>query len=177
MKAHRVTFLGNRLLGDNLIDTFAVNCEKTLPGWIKLLSKATLPNDIQSTDPRIINAFKAVDSVICGKANNMLRRLANVHLIRLFGSLEAIMKIERDTGRIHREPYYRDDHVAMDIYISAQETHSNTNELRLKIRRSRKRFSKRWSILAKASPLFVLVYSDAAESIVYVPPPVRYSIS
>ncbi|KAK0628873.1 hypothetical protein B0T17DRAFT_169023 [Bombardia bombarda] len=173
MKAHRVSFLSNRLIGHEPISTFAGNCEKTLPDWIALLRNATLPNGITSEDPRIIAAFKAVDSVICGQGSKMLRRLANVHLMRLFGSLEAIIETDRETGRIHREPYYRDDHVAMDIYISAQETHSNTNELRLMLRRGRKRFSKRWSDLATASPLFVLVYSDAAESIVYVPLPVR----
>ena len=177
MKAHRVTFLSNRLIGHNPIGTFAGNCEKTLPDWITLLRNATLPNGVTSGDPRIITAFKAVDSIICGQGTNMLRRLANVHLMRLFGSLEAIIETDRETGRIHREPYYRDDHVAMDIYTRAQETHSNTNELRLKLRRGRKRFSKRWRDLATASPLFVLVYSDAAESIVHVPLPVRSSTS
>ncbi|KAK4113069.1 hypothetical protein N656DRAFT_640995 [Canariomyces notabilis] len=131
-----------------------------------LLRNATLPNGITSTDPRIITAFKAVDSVLCGRGNTMLQRLANVHLMRLFGSLEAIIKSDRHNGRIHREPYYRDAHIAMDIYLSAQETHSNTDELRCKLRRGRKRFSKRWSYLATVSPLFVLVYSDAAELIV-----------
>ncbi|KAK3367305.1 hypothetical protein B0T24DRAFT_534055, partial [Lasiosphaeria ovina] len=106
-----------------------------------LLRKITLPTNITSTDPRIIAAFKAMDSVIYRQGTIMLRRLANVHLIRLFGSLEAIIKFERNIRRIHREPYYRDDHIAMDIYLSAQESHSNTNDLRRKL--SRKRFSKR----------------------------------
>lgn len=176
-KAHKITALSNRLIGDNPIDVFAVNCEKTLLDWIKLLSIATLPDDIQSTDRCIITAFKAVDSVICGQGTNMLRRLAHVHLIRLFGCLEAIVKTDRVTGRIHRERHYRDDHIAMDIYMNAQEAHSNTNELRLKIKRGRKRFSKRWSVLAKASPLFLLVYPDAAESIMYVPPAVKCFVS
>jgi hypothetical protein len=176
-KAQRVTFLSNRLIGDGPIDTFAANCEKTFLDWIKLLSRVTLPEDIQSTDPRIMTAFKAVDSVIRGQGINALQRLAHVQLLRLFDLLEAIVKTDRVTGRIHRERHYRDHHVAMDIYMSAQEAHSNTNDLRTKIRTCRKRLSNRWSVLAKASPLFVLVYSDAAESIVYVPPSVKYFIS
>lgn len=116
MRAHRVTFLSNRLIGHGPIGTFVGNCEKTLPDWITLLREATLPNGITSTDPRIITAFKAVDNVICGQGTNTLRRLANVHLIRLFASLEAIIKTDRDVGRIHRGPHHRDDHVPMDIY-------------------------------------------------------------
>ncbi|KAH8747637.1 hypothetical protein F5883DRAFT_437035 [Diaporthe sp. PMI_573] len=154
-KAQRVTFLSNRLIGDSPIDTFAANCEKTFLDWIKLLSRATIPEDIQSTDPRIISAFKAVDSVICGQGINALQRLAHVQLLRLFDLLEAIVKTDRVTGRIHRERHYQDHHIAMDIYMSAQEAHSNTNYLRTKIRTCRKRLSKRWSVLARASPLFV----------------------
>ncbi|KAI3333798.1 hypothetical protein F4824DRAFT_512943 [Ustulina deusta] len=167
-KLARVTSLSKRLIGYDPIGTFADNCEKTLPDWIGLLRKATLPNDITSEDPRIITAFKAVDNVICGQGTDLLQRLANVQLMRLFGSLKDIIKSDRDNGRIHREPYYRDANVAMDIYLSAQETQSNTKQLRLKLKQGRKRFSKRWSDLATASPLFVLVYSDAAEAIVYV---------
>ncbi|KAK0627106.1 hypothetical protein B0T14DRAFT_511794 [Immersiella caudata] len=178
-KARRINLLCNRLIGSDAISNFADNCEKTLPDWVKLLRKITLPTNITSRDPRIIAAFKALDSVICGHGTIMLRRLANVHLMQLFGSLEAIIKFERNIGRIHREPYYRDDHIAMDIYLSAQESHSNTNDLRRKLRQNRKRFSKRWNDLAITSPLFVLVYSDAAESIMYATfafniPPANY---
>ncbi|KAI1291667.1 hypothetical protein F5Y03DRAFT_400513 [Xylaria venustula] len=165
-KLARVTSFSNRLIGYDPIGTFADNCEKTLPDWIALLRKATFPNDITSEDPRIITAFRAVDNVICGQGTDLLQRLAHVQLMRLFGSLKGIIKSDRDNGRIHREPYYRDASVAMDIYLSAQETQSNTKELRLKLKQGRKRFSKRWSDLAAPSPLFVLVYSDAAEAIV-----------
>jgi hypothetical protein len=67
-----VTFLSNRLIGDSPIDKFAANCEKTFVDCIKLLSRATLPEDIQSTDHRIMTAFKAVDSVICGQGTKLL---------------------------------------------------------------------------------------------------------
>ncbi|KAI1207646.1 uncharacterized protein F4807DRAFT_462452 [Annulohypoxylon truncatum] len=162
----RVTPISKRLVGYDPIRTFAENCEKTLSDWVILLRKTTLPNGIVSEDPRIISAFKAVDSVICGQGTNMLRRLANVQLMRLFRLLEDIIKSDRDNGHVHREPYYRDANVAMDIYMSSQETQSNMKELRLKLKQGRKRFSKRWSDLAAPSPLFVLIYSDAAEAIV-----------
>lgn len=97
--------------------------------------------------------------------------------MRLFRSLEAIIKSDRDRGRMHRGPYYRDSSVAMDIYMSAQETQSNTKRLRLKLKGGRKRFSKRWGTLAAPSPLFVLVYTDAAEAIMYVALPRYISVS
>jgi hypothetical protein len=109
-----------------------------------------------------------VDSVIYGQGPDLLQRLANVQLMRLFDSLEGIIKSHRDTGRVHREPYYRDATVTMDIYLSAQETQTSTNKLRLKLKQGRKRLSKSWSDLATPSTLFVLVYSHEAEAIVYV---------
>ncbi|KAI0120604.1 hypothetical protein BJ170DRAFT_646674 [Xylariales sp. AK1849] len=54
----------------------------------------------------------------------------------------------------------------MDIYLSAQETQSNTKGFRKTLIEGRKRFSKRWADLATPSPLFVLIYSDVAEAIV-----------
>ncbi|KAI1302241.1 hypothetical protein F5Y03DRAFT_385568 [Xylaria venustula] len=116
-----------------------------------MLCEASLLNGITSDDPRILMAFNAVDTTICGRGSNPLRRLAYVHLMRLFDSLKDIIKSDRDNGRIHREPYYRDANIAMDIFLNAQRTQSNTMG---------------WSDLAAPSPLFVLVYSDAAEAIV-----------
>ncbi len=164
----RVTSLSKRLIGQNPIGTFADNYEKTIPDWIALLRETSLPNGITSEDPRIITAFKVVDTVICGQGTALLQRLANVQLIRLFSAVKGIIKSERENWRIHREPYYRNADIAMDIYMSAQEPQSNMTELRLKLTYGRKRFSKRWSDLATMSPLFVLVYSSAAEALVYV---------
>ena len=175
-KLAQVTFISERLIGQDPIRTFADNCEKTLLDWIALLRKTSLPDGITSNDPRIIDAFKAVDNVICGQGTALLQRLANVQLIRLFDAVKGIIKSDRDNRRIYREPYYRDDNIAMDLYLSAQETQSNMKGLRLKLKHGRKRFSKRWSDLATSSPLFVLVYSGAAEAIVYVLLPVGFPI-
>src|SRR4051812_43508417 len=98
--------------------------------WIALLGKTTLPSDIASSDPRIIVAFQAVDSVICGQGTYLLRRLAYVQLMRLFCSLEAVIQSEREYGRLQRKPCYRDKTVAIDIYMSAQERHLDSRNLR-----------------------------------------------
>ncbi|EEU33806.1 uncharacterized protein NECHADRAFT_89114 [Fusarium vanettenii 77-13-4] len=66
-KLARVTSLSHRLVGNEPLNSFAENCQKTIADWISLLSKTTLPSDIESSDPYIITAFKAMDSVICGQ--------------------------------------------------------------------------------------------------------------
>jgi hypothetical protein len=168
-KLARVTSLKYRLLGYNPIESFAINCERTLTNWILLLRETTPPHNVSSSDPRWVGAFKVIDSIITGRQGEfLLRRLAYVQLTRIFATLEAIIKSDRDNGRIHREPYYTNAHIAMDIYMSAQEKNSNTGELRRKLRQSRRRFSRRWSDLAILAPLFVLIYSDAAEVIMYI---------
>ncbi|KAK3364104.1 hypothetical protein B0T25DRAFT_445299, partial [Lasiosphaeria hispida] len=64
--------LCNRLIASDTIRNFADNCEKTLLDWVKLLRKITLPTNITSTDPYIIAAFKALDSIICRQGTIML---------------------------------------------------------------------------------------------------------
>lgn len=163
----QVTILAYQLVGHDPIHSFAENCDKTMGEWMALLGKTTLPSDIASSDPRIIVAFQAVDGVLCGQGTYLLRRLAYVQLMRLFVFLEAVIKSERESGRLHRKPCYRDTTVAIDVYMNAQERRSNTSALRRELQ-ERKRFGRSWSDLAGPSPLFVLVYSDAAEPIVYM---------
>ncbi len=74
----QVTSLSKRLIGQNLIGTFANNYEKTIPDWIALLRETSLPNSITSEDPCIITAFKVVDTVICSQGTALLQCLANV---------------------------------------------------------------------------------------------------
>ncbi|KAK3377660.1 hypothetical protein B0H63DRAFT_435866, partial [Podospora didyma] len=162
----KATVIANRLIGQGLINSFTENYEKTTPDWISLLGQTVLPSDITSSDSRIIAAFRAVDSIICGQQGTfLLRRLAYVQLMRLFSFLEAVIKSDRENGRVFRKPCYRDASVAIDIYMTAQETSQNAGDLRRELK-ERKRRGRRWSELARPSPLFVLVYSDAAEQII-----------
>lgn len=163
----RATSLYHRLIGHEPLDSFAHNCEKTIPDWILLLRKTTLPGSISSSHPGIITAFKGVDTVICGKQGTyLLRRLAYVQLMRLFSSLEAMIKTEREAGRIPRKPGYSNASVALDIYMSAQTSHLHSDNLRRELK-ERKRTGGSWRDLSEPSPLFTMVYSQASEPIVY----------
>lgn len=166
----RVSSLSRSLVGHNPLGFFAENCGTTMAGWISLLSRTTLPDDIESSDPRIIAAFKDVDSVICGQqGTHLLRRLAYVQLMRLFAFLEKILESERQTGLVFRKPGYGNASIAIDMYISAQESQLHPHELRRQVG-ERKRAGRSWSDLAKPSPLFVLMYSEASESLMYICP-------
>lgn len=147
------------------MNNFARNCEKVIADWKSLKSETTLSDVASSSDPRIIYAFKAVDNVICGRRGSiLLRRLAYIQLMRLFTFLEGIIAYERKTGGVLRGRYYRDGSVALDIYMSAQEDTSNPRNLRRELR-ERKRAGRSWNDLSKPSPLLVLMYAEAAESV------------
>ena len=102
------------LIRQDLTSSFANNCKKTLLYWIELLGKTTLLNGITSADYRIITTFRTVDTIICGRGTSLLQRLANIQLMRLLKSLEDIIKSDRDSRQVHREPYHRDANTAMD---------------------------------------------------------------
>lgn len=166
-KAHAV-WVCHELMGTDPLQSLTKNYENIMADWTSLKNETAIPNNASSSHPRIIHAFKAVDSVICGRqGSTLLRRLAYVQLMRLFAFLQDIIRFERETGRVVRGRYCRDASVALDIYMSAQEGTSNPDDLRRQLK-ERKRAGRSWKILSKPSPLFVLLYSDAAESIMYV---------
>ncbi|KAJ4248085.1 hypothetical protein NW762_012855 [Fusarium torreyae] len=166
-KSARVTSLYHRLIGHEPLDSFAENCEKTIPDWISLLRKTALPGLINSSHPSIVAAFKAVDLVICGtQGTYLLRRLAYVQLMRLFVSLEALIKSERESGKFVRKQGFGDASIAIDIYMSAQQSHLHPDDLRRELK-ERRRAGRVWRDLSGPSPLFTMVYSQASESIMY----------
>ncbi|KAM7196594.1 hypothetical protein V8F33_006093 [Rhypophila sp. PSN 637] len=159
----RVHF-SHKLVGSFPITTFATNYKKCVVDWVALLRRTALPKGTPSSDPRVIYAFKYIDSILSRRGTTLLRRLAYIQLIRLFIFLEASLKLERTRGIAHRRPGCRDVSVAMDIYMSAQIQQSKGLRYMLK---ERKRLGKRWTELSRPSPLFVLLYSNFAESIMY----------
>jgi hypothetical protein len=159
----RITFLSHRIVHHDVVNYFADNCERVLESWVALLAQTCLPKGTPSTDPRVLEGFKAIDSVIAARnITPLLSRLGYVRLLQLFQSLETIIKLERKDGLLQGSPGYRDASIAMDMYHLAQ------GSLSRKMLLERKRAARRWTILAGRSPLFLLVYSGSAESTMYV---------
>jgi hypothetical protein len=84
----------------------------------------------------------------------------------LFDSLKPVVRAERKNGEAHRERGDRDINAVIDIYENALRP-SDRRVLRDVILRYR-RTGKRVETLAGPSPLFLLIYSDEAETVMYV---------
>jgi hypothetical protein len=165
-RATRIESLSRRIVRRDAIECFANNCEKIWEDWTSLLWKTTLPPNVASSDTRVIAAFRAVDSVISGKQSTcVLRWLAYVRLIALFDSLTPVVRAERENGEAHRERGDRDISAVIDIFENAQRP-SDRRGLRQVILEHR-RTGKRVKSLAGPSPLFLLIYSDETETVMY----------
>ena len=164
--AARLESLSRRLVRRDGIECFANNCENIWEDWTSLLRKTILPPNVASSDARVIAAFRAVDYAISGtRSTCALRWLAYVRLMALCDSLELVVKAERENGEAHRERGDRDINAVIDIYENAQRP-SDRQRPRDVILESR-RTGKRLKSLAGPSPLFLLVYSDEAETVMY----------
>lgn len=161
--------LCTRLVRPNAIGQFIRNFEPGLRHWSALLNETSPPDNITSADSRFITAFKTLDRVItAGEIDSaFLSRMAYVQLIRVMKLLEYRVAIDRQAGRLHRRSGYQNASVVLDIYLSAQEDVSPSSS-RLELI-GRKRRAKRWSELAGPWPIFLLVYSEEAEDIMFDP--------
>ncbi|KAF5675917.1 hypothetical protein FDENT_9634 [Fusarium denticulatum] len=161
----RVARLQRKLLDAEPLQTLSRNCEKVMADWNLLKSDTTFQVE-SSSDPRIVHSFKVIDLALCGKqGSSLLRRLAFIRLVELISFLELVISSERDSGRMVRDRSYSNASIALDIYMGAQEDNSNPDDLRRQVK-ERKRVATMWKSLSEPSPLLVLMYSDAAETIV-----------
>jgi hypothetical protein len=148
---------------------FVGNYQYALDHWVSLQMGPALPNDVKSSDARVVAAFRVLDNAIA-KEQGMLSRLAYMQLIRMFRELEDRVAADRQRGQVHRDTGYRDASVALDIYMSAQDGSPDPTTLRRALL-ERKRMGRRWTTLAGPSPLFLLLYSPETEMVVCVSKP------
>jgi hypothetical protein len=153
---------------ERAITYFIKNYQTTLAGWISLVLKTSLPVGVLSSDARVVTAFRVLDSTM--NKPGVLSRLAYIQLIRTFRTLEERIAEDRRCGRIHREIGYRNASVAVDIYMSAQNSRLDVNALRRELL-ERKRTGRRWTELAGPSPLCLMLYSSESEIVVCVSSP------
>jgi hypothetical protein len=151
------------LVRHDVVTFFANHFEKALDSWISILTKTTIPDNVTSSDPRVLNSFQLLDKARTD-GDKMLSRLAYIRLAYVFESLQEIVASDRRNGQL---PAPRrgcgNASIATDIYIKAQQAVTSRNEVK-----ERKRIARRWRTLAGPSPIFVIIYSGAAERLVYV---------
>ncbi|KAM5357287.1 hypothetical protein ACJZ2D_016424 [Fusarium nematophilum] len=160
-----VNTLCARLVHQWEIMNFLRAFESVITPWSKLLSDTTPPDDVLSTDGRFIGALRILDLAIAARENNarLLSRLAYVQLHRLMKFLERRVALDRRAGRFHRRRGYQNASIVLDIYMSAQNHPSPSRRSLIE----RKCLAKRWNDLAGPWPIFVLVYSEEAEKIMF----------
>src|SRR6266566_1778027 len=163
----RILSFADRLIGPEPTYYFTDNCEKTLTGWIELLSHTNPPADINisSSDHRWAAVFQKLDDILVGRQGTyLLRRLAFVQHKRISDLLQEIVRSERENGT-GRGTGIGDASVVMDIYKTAQENRLHPSKLNNAID-ERRRTSRHWEMFAGPSPLFLLIYSEVAETVV-----------
>lgn len=161
-----LSMLCKRLVCEGAITNFPAALESVATPWSRLLRDTAVPNDARSIDSRFVRAFKALDLAITVPESScaLLPRLAIVRLFHLTKVLQARVARDRKAGRIASRSGHRDASIALDIYASAQSQFSPPSRHSLI---HRKRLAKRWGELAGPWPLFVLIYSQEAEKIMF----------
>lgn len=148
----------------DVITFFTNNYEQALREWTSLLRETTFPLTIASSDPRFLEAFSTLDSVIAeSQVSLTLARFAHLRLIQLLSFLRDVIKSEGEKGQICKERGRCNASYALDIYLCAQK-HPLTVEKRKLV--DRQRFSRRWTKLAGPSPFFLMIYSCTARTVV-----------
>lgn len=163
--------LSNRLLKQDAIYFFVDTCEAVLADWISLIQKTTLPMDTPLTPDYMSSAFDVLEGIITNRKEAKLSsRFGYVQLVNFFQCLEDRIKLERRRGRFERKSGYGNASLAIDIYLHARKGVISDSRLKSQLR-ERKRIGRRWKRLAGPSELFLIIYSDLADVIVYAVAP------
>jgi hypothetical protein len=165
-----VSVVAQRLIKNDSVIYFLNNC--------RLIYEYLMPSIVQqplvcnnSIEESVITAFDTVQALVNGKhTHRLLLRFAYIHLVQVIDIYRAAAAKDRVEGQTGREVGQRDITVAIDMYFAAKKKDSKGGLSRTKLSDYCRR-GKRWSFLANPSPLSVFVFSRAADTIVYVLPP------
>jgi hypothetical protein len=150
------------LITDESIPFFLNNYNHIYDVWVLFLSaRTTAPSAVDA----VVAAFDVLYRVIGVRDARLLLRFAYVQLAEAIDFLVHAVSMEQGTGRVR--PVCRDESVYIDVYLTAKGKPLNDKKLRDELS-GRKRIGVRLRQLMSVSPLLLAVYSDDAESIVYV---------
>ncbi|CAH0019565.1 unnamed protein product [Clonostachys rhizophaga] len=150
-----------RLIRRHPLKFFVKHCEIALLEWLSILRATMLPENITSSDPRVVTAFKYLDNILYGQANSILvRRLAAIQMLYLLETVKQIVSSDYRQGRVQLKRGYGVSSIVMKIYMSAQD-----QLMTMGVLYERTRFARRLRELAVEPPFFLILYSNAAESL------------
>jgi hypothetical protein len=152
------------LLLDNPVSFFSSNFQTISALWISLVQRATSGGVIHF----IVTAFDEVHRLAKGgRGPRLPSRFSYLQLKYAFDALNAAVTRDRVRGLGRRKRGYSNASLAIDIYLNAKRNASGENLSRENLSEYR-RVSTRWYQLIRTSLLQLSVYSDVAETIVYV---------
>jgi hypothetical protein len=147
------------LITDESIPFFLNNYNHMQDVWVFFLSaRATVKSAVDT----VVAAFDVLYRIISVRDARLLLRFAYVQLAE---AIDFLVSMEQRTGR--GRPWCRDESVYIDVYLTAKGKPLNDKKLRDELS-GRKRIGVRLRQLMSRSPFLLAVYSDDAESIVYV---------
>ncbi|KAK7219183.1 hypothetical protein V2G26_007186 [Clonostachys chloroleuca] len=80
-----------------------------------------LPENITSSDPRVVTAFKYLDNLLYGQENRLIVwSLAAIQLLYLLETVEQVVSSDYRQGRVQLKRGYGVSSVVMKIYMSAR---------------------------------------------------------
>lgn len=142
---------------------FRNNREEYIDKWLSLVQMTTFPRTIASSNPRLLEAFTTLESVIArSQVTHTLARFAHFRLVQLIDFLKNVIQSKREKRQLRRERGHRNTSYALDIYQRAQK-HPLTEKRKLI---NQIRLSRRWMVLAGPSPFFLMIYSGMAQAVV-----------
>ena len=150
------------------------NYEFLVEQWTEIDRKISFENDPNKS---VITAFDLLYNIIEEKKHKkttkdkenfvLILRFAYIQLIRAVDICKETIKINRSSNLIHRKIGYSDASFPFDIYLQSKrivfDAKKRRNQLKEHIR-----IGRRLSVLTKSLPLFLCVYSNIADKIMYV---------
>lgn len=157
-----------RFIRNDAMEYFDQTWRQTLSAWESLLRKTMIPPIVPVTNLNVSTAVNALNNVIAGREGEVLPSgFGYVQLSRFLDALEGRVKADRKVGLIPSISGRVNASLAIDIYLGAQGAGPAALSTRSKVSEC-KRIGGRWEELVGPSVFLLVIYSNVAETFVYV---------
>ncbi|KAM5521066.1 hypothetical protein FOXYSP1_14956 [Fusarium oxysporum f. sp. phaseoli] len=158
--------LARSIMRPDALHVFANNMEKVYEFWKMLHTMTSIPNDTPDTNTFILKAFQFIENTMVRQdLPPQLCRLVHVALTNMTARFGRAIAADRKRGRVRSRSGYRNAAIVMGLFLEAQGFIANRVHAKKQLNR-RMQTSRRWTHLARGCPLLLVIYSDAAESLV-----------
>jgi hypothetical protein len=169
-----ISVVARRLIKNDSVIYFLNNCRLIYESLMPSILQQPLVCNNNSIEESVIAAFDTVQNLVNGKhIYRLLLRFAYIHLVRVIDIYRAAAAKDRVEGQVSRGVGQRDITVAIDMYLAAKKKDSKGGLSRAKLLDYCRR-GKRWSFITRPSPISVFIFSPAADTIMYVLPPLLH---